>query len=466
MKRQSRAILGLTLLGLGAFTVMRVSFLRSSGAVGAVAGRQPQQGEGSRLATVRKHLNVAVPLLYLAAITAAEFLTVLDRPRLGTAAHVVILATLLVHASALPGHPHHRMLLALSLAPLIRILSLSMPLQDVDLVLWYLIVGLPLLAAALVVARTLDLSPRDLGLSLGRLPLQLLVASTGLVFGFAEYLILKPQPLIDQLTLPQVWWPALILLVATGFNEELVFRGVMQSAARPALGRGTILYVTVLFAALHVGYRSVVDVAFVFAVGLFFGLIVARTGSLLGVTLSHGITNISLYLVVPFLGIAAAAKPSAAVAAVLPTATTAPIASVAGAAYQPSAQDVTLVATAPSLQNYQQSWSANGQAPLLDTVGPALDVKQLLSGVLQRLDDFNRDNNPKDHKQRYDGHVEGAGEKALAQAIAGSCHLLGHQKGDEGQDGDNTQRCRDQGCGYGGDGGGCYSRDHVPLFLI
>jgi len=39
-------------------------------------------------------------------------------------------------------------------------------------------------------------------------------------------------------------------------------------------------------------------------------LIVAKTRSLLGVTLSHGITNIALYLVVPFLGIAATTAPS------------------------------------------------------------------------------------------------------------------------------------------------------------
>jgi LysM repeat protein len=104
--------------------------------------------------------------------------------------------------------------------------------------------------------------------------------------------------------------PALILLIGTGFNEELVFRGVMQSAASDALGKWAILYVTVVFAVLHLGYKSVVDVAFVFAVGLFFGWVVAKTRSLLGVTLSHGITNIALYLVVPFLGIATSTTPS------------------------------------------------------------------------------------------------------------------------------------------------------------
>jgi membrane protease YdiL (CAAX protease family) len=36
-------------------------------------------------------------------------------------------------------------------------------------------------------------------------------------------------------------------------------------------------------------------------VGLFFGWVVQRTRSLLGVTLSHGLTNIVLFLVMPYL---------------------------------------------------------------------------------------------------------------------------------------------------------------------
>ena len=83
--------------------------------------------------------------------------------------HAFILAALIVHASLVPHHPYHKLLLALSLAPLIRILSLSMPLENVDLVYWYAIVGVPTMIAALVVARTLDLSWRDIGFRLGSL---------------------------------------------------------------------------------------------------------------------------------------------------------------------------------------------------------------------------------------------------------------------------------------------------------
>ena len=42
------------------------------------------------------------------------------------------------------------------------------------------------------------------------------------------------------------------------------------------------------------------DVLFVFAVGILFGEIVRRGGSILGVTLAHGITNVTLFLVMPY----------------------------------------------------------------------------------------------------------------------------------------------------------------------
>ena len=55
-----------------------------------------------------------------------------------------------------------------------------------------------------------------------------------------------------------------------------------------------------LFAIMHMGFHSVLDVLFVFGVAMFFGWVVKKTGSLLGVTLAHGLTNIMLFLVFPF----------------------------------------------------------------------------------------------------------------------------------------------------------------------
>jgi len=245
----------------------------------------------------------AVPLAYLAAITGAELTTALADPLLGVILHVLILAVLILHASAVPDRPLHKLLVALSLAPLIRILSLSFPLENVDLVYWYAIIAAPLLVAIMYVAGTIGLKREELGLTIRAWRLQALVASSGLAFGIVEYFILEPEPLIGELNWESILIPAVILLVGTGLVEELAFRGVMQSAAAAALGKGALLYVAAVFAVLHVGYRSPLDVAFVFCIGLFYGWVVAKSRSIAGVAVSHGLANIVLFLVVPFTAI-------------------------------------------------------------------------------------------------------------------------------------------------------------------
>jgi membrane protease YdiL (CAAX protease family) len=239
-------------------------------------------------------------LAYLLAIAAAELVVALVNPLVGIVFHIVLLLGLVTHASLTSEHSSRKLYLALALAPLIRLLSLSMPLLKFPQIYWYAIVAAPLLLATFVVMRRLDYGRREVGLTSNRLPFQLLIGLTGIPFGIAESYILRPSPLINSLTLGGVLLPALILLVGTGFTEELVFRGVMQRSAGEALGRWGWIYVAVLFATLHIGYLLVSDVLFVLAVGLFFGWMVRKTGSLLGVSLSHGIANIVLYLIVPF----------------------------------------------------------------------------------------------------------------------------------------------------------------------
>ncbi len=175
-----------------------------------------------------------------------------------------------------------------------------MPLADIPQIWWYLIIYTPLLAAAIVVMRILNYRPGQVGLTLKWFPVQLVIGLTGVVFGVAEYFILAPEAMVAELTWQEVWLPALILLLGTGFVEEFIFRGVLQRSAVEAFEGWGVIYVSLLFAILHIGFLSWIDVVFVFVIALFFGWVVKKTGSLLGVTLSHGITNILLYVIFPF----------------------------------------------------------------------------------------------------------------------------------------------------------------------
>lgn len=238
---------------------------------------------------------------YLLWLVLAELLMVV--PGAGMAMHGLMLVALLLHSALVYRRLQHRFLLCLALVPLTRVLSLALPLASFPFVFWYVLVGTPLLIATYLTARVSGLTRSMFGLLLPwrAIPFQLLIGSTGLFLGYVEYLILRPDPLIEAFRWELILLPAIILLVFTGFLEELIFRGAIQYTATQNLGRIGLVYVAVLFTVLHLGYRSVLEAAFVFGVAILFGLFTLRRGSLLGVSLSHGLINISLYLVFPFL---------------------------------------------------------------------------------------------------------------------------------------------------------------------
>jgi membrane protease YdiL (CAAX protease family) len=199
------------------------------------------------------------------------------------------------------SYPHRRLLLPLALVPLVRIISLSIPLAGIPQIWWYPIIYAPLFIACIVVMRISHFRAKQVGLTVGKWYVQLLIMLIGYLVGVGEYLILKPQALITNLTFQEIILPAIILTLSTGFVEELIFRGVLQRAAVDSFGNWGLVYISLLFAVMHMGYLSLIDVVFVFAVAMIFSFIVKFTGSLLGVSLAHGTANVVLYLVFPLL---------------------------------------------------------------------------------------------------------------------------------------------------------------------
>jgi membrane protease YdiL (CAAX protease family)/LysM repeat protein len=260
-----------------------------------------------------------VGLIYLFLIGVAELLTAtitesLTTVRLGIILHSIILVTLILQGATTRQTSLRRLLLVLTLSPLIRILSISLPLRDRPLVDWYLIIGSLLFVGSFVTARITGISFRRMGFTWKGWPVQLAMGFVGVGLGITEYYILHPKPLLSGFDWGEFLYACFVLMVFTGLLEEFIFRGLVQEAAIEIMGRFGIFYGAVLFAVLHVGYLSVTDVLFVFAVGLLFGFIVQGTRSLLGVTVAHGMTNIVLYLVFPIFLVgasqAAPAQPS------------------------------------------------------------------------------------------------------------------------------------------------------------
>lgn len=130
--------------------------------------------------------------IYLLNLTIAELLTTLIAPRAGMIAHAVIFVLLLLHATLGSHGAQSKFLLTLSLAPLIRVLSLALPLTEFPVSYWYVVVGAPLFLATYLTARQAHLTRRMVGLQITYLPWQIVIGLFGVLLGLVEYLILRP----------------------------------------------------------------------------------------------------------------------------------------------------------------------------------------------------------------------------------------------------------------------------------
>lgn len=240
-------------------------------------------------------------LLYLIAIGVIErFIS--TNPLAGAIFCSGLLFHILLYVTYTWERPGHKPLLCLTLVPILRLVSITLPLYHFPIIYWYLIISLSLLIAAGWVIQRLGYSWQEVGLNLHSVSFQLIVGLSGLIIGSVQYAVLSSELVVFQPLGAPIFISAVILLFVTGFVEELCFRGVIQRAMTQAMGRMGELYVAALYSILNLGDHSSPNLFFVFGVSLFFGRVVAGTRSILGVSLAHGLANIVLFLILPTYG--------------------------------------------------------------------------------------------------------------------------------------------------------------------
>ena len=241
------------------------------------------------------------PYLYVVLIGMAEMVTAYYM-YWGGVVHFAILVALFLHSAFIRDKPLSDLLTAMSCAPLIRVLSLSTPLEFFSQISWFAIISIPIFITAFTIIYVQGLSYKQVFLSRSRiryLPLETGIIILAFGIGLIEYHVLEPSPLADFNATAMIA-PALILIVSTGFLEELVFRGLMQQNALRLAGLHGIIFVSVLFGTLHVTNMVFLDVVIAASAGFLFALVVRKTGSIWAVSLAHGVANITLFLIAPY----------------------------------------------------------------------------------------------------------------------------------------------------------------------
>ena len=189
-------------------------------------------------------------------------------------------------------------LLAIALVPLLRILSLTLPLGELRRSLWPLLVGVPLLLAVVLALRTLGWRPARVGLRRGRWPHEVGIALTGVPLSLIAFGLTTGADDIDTTSLFGGAIAITAVLIGAAVIEELVFRGVLQQALTELAGRVGVLVAVAVYVSTYAS--SSFDAVLVAALlALVFATHRSQGGALWGVMVARGVTLIGALLLWP-----------------------------------------------------------------------------------------------------------------------------------------------------------------------
>jgi membrane protease YdiL (CAAX protease family) len=221
---------------------------------------------------------------------------------IGVIIYLTILISLLITALMKNREPCHPLYSALILIPLIRIISVSLPLTGMTVIFGIMAVSVPLFITGVMVAKIVGITPAVLGFRICTLHKQLLIALLGLPLGLIEFYIIRPDIKNISVAPKEILMWVFGLIICVGLLEEFLFRGILFNVAYKLLGNNKAMYFTsLLYAALTISSKSLLNVIYAFLISLLFCRIFIWKKSIVGISLAHGIINITYYLICPLI---------------------------------------------------------------------------------------------------------------------------------------------------------------------
>jgi len=126
--------------------------------------------------------------------------------------------------------------------------------------------------------------------------------AAGIVLGTGEYFVLRPAPAFPTFEVQYLLRDMIYMLLFVGLGEELLFRGLLQSDLMKVFGgKGGLILASLIFMVMHLTWRSVPELVFVFISSLILGAAYWKTKSLVFPIVAHGINNVILVAVLPYI---------------------------------------------------------------------------------------------------------------------------------------------------------------------
>ena len=124
----------------------------------------------------------------------------------------------------------------------------------------------------------------------------------GIPMGAGEYFIIYPAATFPTFEVKYLLRDLFYMLCFVGLGEELLFRGLLQRDLTNALNwKWGIFLASLMFAVMHLTWRSIPELFFVFFAGVILGYLYYKTKSLVAPIVMHGIGNVTLVAIMPYL---------------------------------------------------------------------------------------------------------------------------------------------------------------------
>lgn len=239
-------------------------------------------------------LDLIIPV---SLVLLAEFMIYLGYPNRAMPVHAINLIILILSSIYI----NNRIFPALMLLPLFRLLNVAMPVFFNLTLYSYSMVYAPMFIPIYFILKEKFIGGSEAGLTFKRfwyyLPLSVAV---GFALGWGEYNVIHPQLLTPGAQIKDVLILIATMIFFVGFVEEFIFRSSLQTVLEERLGpKMGLLLASVIFGIMHSGYHLPLELLYVSFAGVVFGLLFWLTRSLPIISIAHGVTNISLFLVSP-----------------------------------------------------------------------------------------------------------------------------------------------------------------------